>query len=377
MKHKSILLIAGEISGDMHAATLVRRIQARRPEIRFFGVGGDELRATGMEILYDTRETAVLGITDVLLKIRFFQRMFNDILNQARERRPDAVILVDYPGFNLRLAAKAHAMGLKVIYYICPQVWAWHRERIPKMAQIVDRLISIFPFEKEVFRGSGLKVDVVKHPLTDLAAGIREAPPENLPWKGKPHIALLPGSRSHEVSRMLPVMWMAAALIEKQYPEASFLIAAPNDDIAALSRTLLSRIQKGPSSWAIVVGKTRHALRQARAAWVASGTATVEAALMRCPMVVIYKTAWATYILGRMLVKLRWLGMVNIIAGRSVCPELIQHEATPHALSRALITMIEDGEARKDTIDGLDDVILALGGGGGEAADVVLEELAL
>ncbi len=377
MKKKSILLIAGELSGDMHASALVRNILARAPDTRFFGVGGDALRATGMQILYDTKDTAVLGVTDVLLKIRFFRKMFRDLLDQAAKHRPDAVLLVDYPGFNLRFAARAHAMGLKVVYYICPQVWAWHRERIPQMARTVDRLISIFPFEKEVFHSSGLRVDVVTHPLAEAAAAIRAAPPEALPWQGEPRIAILPGSRTHEVRRILPVMWSAAAIIENKYPQASFIVAAPNEDIAALARSIINRRPKGPASWSLTIGKTRQVLRQARAAWVASGTATVDAALMRCPMVVVYKTAWATYLIGRALVKLQWLGMVNIIAGRSLCPERIQHQATPASLSSAIVPLLNDGETRESTLKGLDDVIAALSGEGGDAAaDIVLEELA-
>ncbi|MBI3987054.1 MAG: lipid-A-disaccharide synthase, partial [Lentisphaerae bacterium] len=274
MNPPSVFLVAGEVSGDMHAAALVRAVLARRPEVRFFGVGGDELRRAGMEVLQDNREMAVLGLTEVLKKYFFFRRVFDAMVALAEERRPDAVLLVDYPGFNLRFAKRIHRRGLKVIYFICPQVWAWDRGRIPMMAKIVDRLIAIFPFEPAVFANTGLKVDFVGHPLVDKAREALAEPLQPLAWNGVPRVALLPGSREQELIRIMPVMWRAAGLVAKRHPEAGFIVAAPSEELAARVRDLIRTIPGGPPKAEVVAGYTRQALRQATAAFVASGTAT-------------------------------------------------------------------------------------------------------
>lgn len=371
------MVIAGEISGDMHAAALVREIRRRRPDIEFFGVGGDKLAAAGMEIHYHVRDMAVLGLTEVLLRYRFFKRVFGEMLALARTRRPDAILLVDYPGFNLRFAARAHAMGFKVLYYICPQVWAWNRGRIPRMARSMDRLLAIFPFEVDVFKESSLRVDFVGHPLVASAAAAREAPLAALPWQGDPRIALLPGSRYHEVKRILPAMWATAAKVQQQFPGASWIVAAPSEEVAGWVRTEMQRLGGGPQRVSVVSGQTRQVLRQARAALVASGTATIETALMRCPMLVVYRVAWATYFLGRLLIRVPFLGMVNIVAGERLCPEFIQRQARPQAIAAALAPLLRDGPAREKMLAGLERVSRALGDprSAEHAADIVLQEL--
>lgn len=377
MKRKLILVITGEISGDMHAASLVRAIHRKNNEIDFFGVGGDELRKAGMEIVYDIRSMAVLGFTEVVLKFRFFLRVFNHLLQLARERKPDAILLVDYPGFNLRFAAKARALGFKVIYYICPQVWAWNRSRIPKMARAVDRLITIFPFEVEIFRDTGLRVDFVGHPLVTAARAVLAEETTGISWKGEPRVAVLPGSRYHEVKRILPVMWSAAALLEKEFPNADFVVAAPSEEVASWVRNVSAGLAGGPSRWSVTEGRTRQVLKEARVAMVSSGTATLEAALMKCPMVVVYKVALATYLLGRLLIKVPYLGMVNIVANRCICPEFIQGTAVPSNLAKALVPLIKEGTQRTAVLNGLEEVVKGLGEPGCEekAADILMEEL--
>jgi lipid-A-disaccharide synthase len=302
------------------------------------------------------------------------------MLAAAQERRPAAVLLVDYPGFNLRFAARAHALGLKVIYYICPQVWAWNRGRVPKMARVVDRLLAIFPFEKDVFRNTALPVDFVGHPLVTEARRAWAEPLADLPWQGAdPRVAILPGSRFHEVTRILPTMWSAAALLERRFPGAGFIIAAPSEQVANWACGVLAGLRGGPRRWALVVGQTRQVLRQARGALVTSGTATIETALMRCPMAVVYKTSWLTYAFGRMVIRVPFLGMVNLVAGQGLCPEFIQHRATPLALAAGLEPALRDGPARTAMLAGLDRVIGALGepGAAERAAGIVLKELEL
>ncbi|MBI2437729.1 MAG: lipid-A-disaccharide synthase [Lentisphaerae bacterium] len=377
MKPPTLMIIAGEISGDLHAASLLRAIRRRRPDLQCFGIGGANLRAAGMEIHYDVRDMAVLGLSEVLWRLRFFRKVFNEMLALARARAPDAILLVDYPGFNLRFAARAHALGFKVLYYICPQVWAWDRGRIPLVARSVDRLLAIFPFEVDVFKDSSLRVDFVGHPLVTQAAQARAEPLASLPWQGEPRIALLPGSRYHEIKRILPVMWAAAALGQAQFPDAGWIIAAPSPEVALWVHAVLRELGKGPQRVTVVAGQTPQVLRQARAALVASGSATIEAALMRCPMLVVYRVAWATYFFGRLLVRVPFLGMVNIVSGERLCPEFIQHAARPAAMAAALTPLLREGPERETMLSGLDRVRQALGEGDAaeRAADIVLQEL--
>jgi lipid-A-disaccharide synthase len=374
---KAVLVVAGEISGDMHAAKLVHAARKLDPSVAFFGIGGDRLRAEGVEILYDVKDMAVLGLWEVLKRYLFFRRVFRDMLRIARERKPDAALLIDYPGFNLRFAKQAHAMGIKVVYYVCPQVWAWHRSRIPAMAKTIDRLLAIFPFEPEVFKGSGLRVDYVGHPLVEQARAAIARPAEALAWPGEDHVALLPGSRRQELERILPAMWQAAGEIEKSNARSGFLLAAASEEMEALARSIVGRTPGGPSRWRIVRGSTYEILKQARAAIVTSGTATLETALMNCPMIVVYRAAWMTYQIGRRLVHVPHLGMVNLIAGRELCPEFIQDAATPKAMAEALIPLIGDTPARETMLDGLAEIRASLGEGGAaeRAAMALIEEL--
>lgn len=376
---RNVLVVAGEVSGDLHAGALARALRATGADIRLRGVGGDQLRAAGAELLYDVRDTAVMGFSEVVRRLGFFRKMFDDLVAEAERTRPDLAILVDYPGFNLRFARRLHARGIRVLYYVCPQVWAWHRSRIPKMAHDVDRLLVIFPFEVEAFAGTGLRVDFVGHPLVDEARAALAEPPVELPWEGALRIALLPGSRRQELERILPDLCAAAARIERERPQVSFLIAAPSEEMATLARTIVDAQPERPRRCGVVTGVTRHVLRQARAAWVASGTATIETCLMDCPMTVVYRTAALTYLLGRMLVKVDHIGMVNLVAGRRLCPELIQGAATPEALAGAIAPLLDDTPERRAMLEGYADVRRRLGEGGAanRAAAIVREELGL
>ena len=378
MPPQSLMIIAGEVSGDMLAAGLVRALRRRDPALSFFGIGGDELRSAGVDVLQDNAAMAVMGFTEVVVRLAFFQRVFKRMVEEARARRPAAVILVDDPGFNLRFAGKMKELGIPVIFYVCPQVWAWNRRRIPKMARSVNRLLTIFPFEKELLADSGMKVDFVGHPLVAATQALRAAPPQPLPWAGSPRLALLPGSRRHEIDRLLPVMLETAARLEQDHPELSCLIAAPSAEAAeAMTRRLTGYMGPKPRRLAVVGGQTREVLKQADAAAVASGTATVETALMRCPMAVVYRTARLTYLLARFLVHVPFIGMVNLVAGREVCPELLQDNLTPASLAAALSPLLRKTPERQAMLEGLDEVIVRLGAPGAEerAAESVLEEL--
>ncbi len=366
----SLLVVAGEVSGDMHAAGVVREVSRLRPGLQVWGIGGEQLRGAGMEVLHDADRMAVLGFSEVVAKYGFFRRVFRELLEEAARRRPAAALLVDYPGFNIPLGCALHKRGIKVLYFISPQVWAWKSGRIRKMARCVERLMVIFPFEKEVFKGSGLRVDFVGHPLVEIMAG-EEGAVHGLPWKGEgKRVALLPGSRRQEVRRILPVM---LETLQRLGREVSYLIAVPNNSIEAAARDVL-----GPEAGGdIVVGGARAMLREADAALTASGTATVEAALAGCPMIIVYRTAWLTYLAGRLVVRTPYLGMVNIIAGQELCPEFVQHRARPGAIAEALGGILDDTVRREEMIAGLRRVGDALGSGGAfrKAAEIVVEEL--
>ena len=369
MKRSSLLVVTGEVSGDMHAGAVIAALRRDLPGVEVFGIGGEALEAAGVELVRHIRDMTVFGPFAALARYPHFRRVFREMAGLLDARRPDAALLVDYGGFNLRFAGEVKRRGIPVLYYISPQVWASRKGRIHTMAAAADRLMVIFPFEPEVYAGTGLRVDYVGHPLVDAAEAARRAPPADLPWPGDPRIALLPGSRVQEVQQILPVLAETARRIERSHPRCGFLVAAPNRDIADQVRAMLSAPAPLPARWEIVTGNTRQVLRQARAAVVASGTATLEAALMRCPMVVVYKTSALFYALARRIVQVPHIGMVNLIAGRPVCPEFIQQAAQPEPIAAAVLPLLEDSAARAEMLAHLDRVIERLGAGG--AADRV------
>jgi lipid-A-disaccharide synthase len=372
-----VMIVAGEVSGDMHAAGVLRALKSRYPSVTVFGIGGDNLRSLGMEIFYDVRQMAVIGFVELLPKMGFFIRVFRRMKQLAVERKPDAVVLVDYPGFNLRFASWAHAHGLKVIYYICPQVWAWNRSRIPGMARVIDRLITIFPFEPAIFEDTDLRVDYAGHPLVEKVQARPGDTESGVFRKGQPRIAVLPGSRRQEIVRMLPAFRAACDRILESEPGASFVVASPTPAAAEVARLCAPGLFTESSPWAIVTGQTGAVLRQARAAFVASGTATLETALAKCPMVIAYKVSPLSYHMLRRAVTVDHIGMVNIVAGRMLCPELIQHDAVPDRLAEALLPLLGETEERRVMLLGFDEVEEKLGPAGSydRAAAMILEEL--
>jgi len=340
------MVIAGEVSGDMHAAKMLREIKAVHPDWTFWGVGGAELEKEGVDCLYGLDDFAVLGLVEVLKKYGFFKKAFNHLVAECRSRRPDAVLLVDYPGFNLRFAKEVKGLGIPVVYYVCPQIWAWKAGRADTMSQVIDQLLVIFPFEVGLFKDKPLDVHYVGHPLVDETQKALAASDRDLPWPGETRVALLPGSRRQEIERNLPVILDTAQEVAGQEAGAGFILAAPSESIATLARAVLDR-HPVKTRVSVVVDDTREVLKQATAAVVASGTATLETALMRCPMVIVYKTSWFTYTVGRRVVKIPHIGMVNVVAGKEVCPEFIQGDATPGTLAKALLPLLEDTDQRR------------------------------
>ncbi|MEA2068414.1 MAG: lipid-A-disaccharide synthase [Verrucomicrobiota bacterium] len=359
--NNSILVVAGEVSGDLHASQVVRVSGARSPETVFWGIGGDHLAEEGVELLRHTDQMSVMGFVEVARHYRFFKSVFRQVLAEVDRRKPDAALLVDYPGFNLRLAAELKKRGVKVYYYISPKVWAWNKKRIPRMARIIDRLMVIFPFEVDVFKGTGLPVDFVGNPLVAQIDEMLSTDWKPLPWQSERRIALLPGSRRQEIERILPTMLEAANKLEGQFPELSFMIAAPNARIEKIVNEQIVQCLEKPSRLDVVCGHARELMRQAEAAIVTSGTATLETALIGTPHILVYETSAFNYWLGRTIIKITHLGLVNIIAGRTVCPELIQQDATPGAMAAEVVKLMSDTPERQAMLEGYAEVRQLLG----------------
>jgi lipid-A-disaccharide synthase len=372
---RSILVVAGEVSGDLHAAKVVQAVKARSPDTVFWGIGGDDLRAEGVELLQHTDRMSVMGIAEVLKHCRFLKGAFDQVLAEVDRRKPDAALLVDYPGFNLRLAAELKKRGVKVYYYICPKVWAWNKKRIPKMVKIIDRLMVVFPFEMAVFKDTDLQVDFVGNPLVAQIDEFLAMPPRELPWGSERRVALLPGSRKQEILRILPSILAAAKRLEARVPDVSFIIASPNERIEALVNEQIEQCADTPSRLVVVCGQARELMRQADAAVVTSGTATLETALLGTPQIIVYKTSPATYWFARMVLTIRHIGLVNIVAKRTVCPELIQQDATAESMADGIARLLADTAERSEMLAGYEEVRQLLGARNAaeNAAEILLE----
>jgi len=365
-----ILICAGEVSGDMHAAALMRALRERLTgPVEFRGFGGDAMRAEGAELLYHTDRTAMVGLTPVIMNLPFLLGMIRHLKREILGWKPDLVLTVDYPGMNLRLARFAHDRGFKTVHYICPQVWAWHRDRIPKIARMLDLLLCIFPFEPALFKSTPLKALFTGHPLVDRAAEARAEAPAALPWQGRHRIALLPGSRASEITRLLPRLLSAAALLDQRLGgDCSFIIPAPTPKMRALGETVAAATRTRPQRLCFVDGQARQVMLQAHAAAVASGTATLEACLMRCPTVLVYAASTVTYLAARFVIKgVKHLGLANIIAGREVMPELLQNAFTPQRLAELLGRYLTDADVRAAALADLDATNARLGAGNASA----------
>ncbi len=360
---KNLLIIAGEISGDLHASKVVQRLKEKSPDTQIWGIGGDHLKARGVELLQHTDRMGVMGIVEVLKQYSFFKGVLKQVLAEVDKRKPEKALLVDYPGFNLRLAPELKKRGVKVYYYISPKVWAWNKKRIPKMAKCIDHLMVIFPFEKELFQGTGLKVDFVGNPLVEQIDDFLETAPVELPWPSDRRVALLPGSRKQEIERILPSILSAAKLLEQKIPDLSFMIASPNERIEKLVNEKIAELSEKPRQLNVLCGNAREVMRQAEAAMVTSGTATLETALIGTPHILVYKTSAFTYWFARSVVKIKHIGLVNIISDKTVCPELIQQSAVPEAMADATAKLLGDSPERDVMISGYAELRSLLGEG--------------
>ncbi len=375
MRSARLLISCGEPSGDLYAGALVRALRAIDPQIAVSGMGGPAFAAAGGTLLEDYRGVAVTGLTEAIRKIPRSYGALRRLVAWARANRPDALVVIDFPDFNFSLARRVKALGIPVVYYIGPQIWAWRPKRLETIRRFADLVLVIFPFEEAIYREGGVPVQFVGHPLIDLA---RPSAPRTafLTSQGfslsAPTVAILPGSRPNEVSRILPDLMVAAKKIRMRLPSAQFLVArAPNLDdyhFEALSAG-------GQTLFRVLEHDTDAILAAANVVLTASGTATVQTALHGTPMVIVYRVSPLTYRLLRRLVTVETIGMVNLIAGERIVPELIQEAFTPATVAGEAISMLTDQERVGRIRAGLARVREKLGGPGASrrAAEAILK----
>jgi lipid-A-disaccharide synthase len=372
MKPKSIYIVAGESSGDTHGAVLMREIANLSPGTRFYGAGGPQMQEVAGGDFLDWTQEAVVGLWDVLVKYPYFRERFYQMYHAIRKLNPDAVIFVDYPGFNLRLAGFLRRKGFtrKLIYYISPQVWAWNRGRIPRMASFLDLMLCIFPFERPLYEASGLRTEFVGHPMVAELDRHRINQPRQSNM-----IALLPGSRSREIKRIFPVMLEAAKMLQEKEGMIQFEASASSQAALEYMRKLAA--EAGFSGMPIGIKNAWELMQRASAGMVASGTATLESSYFLLPFVLIYKVSWITYVPGRLLIRVDHLGMPNILAGKEIIPEFIQHEAVAERIADTVWEIYRDPVRRAEMVGELGAVAQLLGDkdGGRRAAEAVIREL--
>ena len=368
------MISCGEPSGDLYAGALVSALRRREPGIEVFGLGGDRFKAAGGDLVADFHGLSVTGLTEALSVLPRSWRTLGLLAAAARQRQPHALVVIDYPDFNFRLMRAIKQLGVPVIYYVSPQLWAWRAGRIKTMKKLVDRVLPIFPFEEAIYQRAGMDVRFVGHPLIDLVTPeqSRDQLLQRLKLDAaKPVVALLPGSRTNELERLAPVMAAAAPMIAAQVPGAQFIVArAPH-----LSDRLFEGFGIPSVTVRIVEGRTDDVLQAADAVVTASGTATVQTALHGKPMVVLYKLSPLTYRLGRRMARVDMYAMVNLIAGKRIVRELIQDDCTAEAVATEAIRILNEPDYRQRMVDALDDVRRQLGGPGASerAADAVLD----
>jgi len=371
----TIYFVAGETSADNHGAALMSSLRRRDGDLNFIGRGGPQMRAIAGERFKNwLDDAAVLGLWEVIKKYGYFRKQFRETLKEIQESKPDAVVLIDYPGFNLRLAdaLRKQSPEQKIIYYISPQVWAWNRGRIKKMARFLDLVLCIFPFEADLYNKSGLHAIFVGHPMLERLRYRR------IDIDRDPNlIGLFPGSRLPEVRKIFPVMLESVRELRKRNRNVHFEVAAASQELAVGLTEILDRHARDRQVAQIKVGETAAIMQRASAGIVASGSATLEAAYFRLPFVLIYKVAWPTYLAARLVVKVKHLGMPNVLAEREIVPEFIQHRARPEAVAKAVWQLMENADARERMISEFDVVVGKLGKGEAseKAAGTIIEEI--
>jgi lipid-A-disaccharide synthase len=340
---KKILIVAGEASGDLHASHLVEEIKKIRPRTSFFGLGGPKMEEQGVRLSFDLTKLAVVGFWEVLKNLAKFKKIFRDILNLTEKEKPDLAILVDYPGFNLRLAGELHKRNIPVVYYISPQIWAWGGKRIHLIKKVVKRMLVFFNFEEKLYEAHRIPVSFVGHPLLDTVK--TSLPREELLRKaglksGLLTVSLLPGSREKEVKTLLPVMLACAKIINGYLPgKVQFLVLRSP---SVKEKVFLKAMKNRDLPIGILTAQTYDGIAASDFALVCSGTATLETAILSTPMAILYKVNFLTWLFVRMMIKIPYIGLVNVVKGRKIAEEFIQFDADPEKICDYVIPLLHD-----------------------------------
>lgn len=371
-----IMIVAGEASGDVHAAEFFECLRKKRPEITAYGMGSSRMQSAGIELLVDANEISVMGLWEVLLKYRQLKRTLGYLQDELLRRKPDLLVLVDFVEFNLKLAETAKQAGIRVLFYVSPQIWAWRPGRIHKIGQKIDMMAVIFPFEVQYYKDAGIPVRYVGHPLVDQ---VRESQENSMPIDlntAGPVVALLPGSRRGEINRILPTMLEAATLLKQMHENIRFLLPVAH----TLSRDdLKPYLDQHPDLPVDIYDGRAHEIVSASDAVIStSGTATLEIALLGVPMAIVYRMSWLSYALIRPLIRIDFAGLPNIVAGRLVVKEFMQHDARPGAIADEIDRILTDVDYQSGIRVDLTEVKEKLGSGGGserlaEVADEMLD----
>ncbi|HZV13497.1 MAG TPA: lipid-A-disaccharide synthase [Candidatus Kapabacteria bacterium] len=368
------MLIAGEASGDLHGSGVVRELKALRPQTELFGIGGDKMQAEGMQLLRHVREMSFLGFAEVVKHLPFIRKVLRECERELITRKPDVLVLIDYPGFNLKLARIAQAHGVPIIYYISPQVWAWHASRVKQMKTLINKMLVIFPFEVPIYEHEHIPVEFVGHPLlerivtdSDPMAARKDFFARNGFDTSKPLVAIFPGSRKQEIERMLPVFLDTIGRLQKIMPVQAAIGAAPT-----VSAEIIQRLLKN-SPIPLLLDQTAALQRHTDIAITKSGTSTLELAIAGTPMVVSYKTSSLSYLIGRSLAQVDMIALPNIVAGKKIVPEFIQNEANSSNLFAATADLLRNEAKREQMRRDLADVRSKLGTPG--ASRRVAEEI--
>jgi len=377
MKSNKILLVAGEVSGDLHGSHLVDAIHRIDPEVCFFGVGGEGLNRSGMKLLYSAHSLSVVGVTEVFIKLRSILKALRGLKKSLEQERPDLVILIDFPDFNFRLAKIAHRRGIPILYYISPQVWAWRPRRIRLIARWVKKMVVLFPFEVPLYEAGGVDVECVGHPLIDIVKPTfsKEVAFQKFGLDPKRRtVGLLPGSRIHEVERLLPPLLASAHLLQKEIPDLQFILPlAPG-----LPKTILSSyIENISVPVKVVKGFNYDVMNLSDLLITASGTATLEGAILGKPMIIIYRVSFLSYWIGRALIQVDHIGLVNLVAGKEIAPELIQQDVHPQRIAEEALLILRDPILSRKMTDSMGEVCQKLGepGAAQRAARIVISLL--
>jgi lipid-A-disaccharide synthase len=372
----TLLIVAGEPSGDVHGSELIQALKQQRPGVRIIGVGGPRMAAAGQEQLFDLSAHAVLGFTEVFKHFFKFYGFLRKVVELARREKPDAVVLIDCSGFNLRLAPRLRKelRGSRIIYYISPQVWASRAGRVQVMSRTVDLLLSILPFEREWFARVAPRFNVqwVGHPVLDRIRVTEEVAP-NSGW-----VALLPGSRKTEIASHLPELWETARLMSREEKQLKFILLSPNEEMQNFALELIEKLPPANFAFEYNVGYAISHLSRCALALVASGTASLECALVGLPQIVIYRVHPLTYAVGRRMVTVQHLSIINVMAGQEIVPEFIQDELKPETVARVALELLRNPARREAMKRRVADVVATLGepGASKRAADAILMEAA-